>query len=1721
MKRIFFSFKKKQIIFAVILLLSGNCYAALKPLAESVKEKHELKIGFRSYNLFTQSKEIAGESFRQALSSGTIAEINAKQLFSIVQQSPSAVTLNIPFNNQNIAIELVLVNIFTPDFSVRTSTNKNEPYTPGKYYRGIIKGNPNSMAVFSFFNNEFYGVLSDSLNGNIVIGKTLRPGNDNEYIIYSDKNLLRSSSNFCKAPDRPVELSQLNRLSQLSNSTSTVKCAKLYYEIDNHIYLSNNSNSTNTTNWLTAVHNNVATLFYNDNISVALSEVFIWTTADPYTGVDAAEQLALFQSTRTSFNGDVGQLVSIDENNGGLSALTNALCTNLNYAYSDIDFGFSFVPTYSWTIEAITHEFGHLLGSPHTHSCSWPGGAIDNCSPTEGGCPTGPTPVNGGTIMSYCQLALSGINFSNGFGPLPSAAIKNAINAAPCLGTTCIICPPAVNNECSSPVALSININCIYTAGSFCGATQSISTINCGSRQATTGNDVWYSITPSQNAVSISCQSSSNTDVVLSLYSGSCGSTTLRNCSDATALGGTETINASVTPGTTYLIRIYDYNGKTTGGDFGICVTQSCVTAPNNECSTATTLNVGTSCTFINGELCSATQSMPPVLCSGFESTEAYDLFYKITPPQGHVKITCKSGTTTDMVLGLYSGTCGNLTLLNCSDTISSGGTEGIDTVLTPGDTYYIRVYDWNGNINGTDFQLCAQYIPCVNPGTPTGATASVSSICTGVSTTLSVSGTLASGSSWNWYEASCGGTPIGTGSSIDVIPSATTTYYVRAENSGCYSVCSNVTVTVILIPTDPTSTNGVPANLCSSGTSTLSVFGTLSSGAIWHWYSGSCGGTPVGTGASIPVSPITTTTYYVRAENGSCYSSCVNTQINITTTPNNPVSASGNSPICVGGNTTLLVNGTLSPGSVWHWFSGSCGGVSAGIGSSLTVTPTVSTTYFVRAENGTCYSNCSSVLITVNTAPSSPSTINASPSFLCSAGSSTLTVTGTLSPGATWQWYSASCGGNSAGTGPSISVSPISTTTYFVRAENGTCSSNCINTSISVATVPANPVSAAGNSPVCAGSNSTLQVNGTLSVGATWHWYSGSCGGAVVGTGASINVSPTTTTTYFVRAENSGCFSNCSSVSINVNPVPSAPLSLNASPTFLCSAGSSTLSLTGTLSIGATWKWYSGSCGGTPVGTGSSISVSPLSTTTYFARSETGTCSSTCISTTVSVATIPADPLSASGVTPICAGGNSTLQVSGTLSPGASWHWYAGTCGGTPAGTGASINVTPASTATYFIRAENGSCFSNCTSTSVTVNSTPAAPLSGNAAPAFLCSAGSSTLSVTGTLSPGATWQWYTGSCGGIPAGTGASISVTPLLTTNYFVRAENGTCSSTCVNINLSVASVPADPVSASASSPTVCSGDNTTLQVVGQLSPGATWQWYTESCGGVAAGSGSTVTKSVTVNTIYYVRAENGNCFSNCINTSVSVNPKPDDPIPINTTSASLCEGDSAVLTENGNLSSGSNWYWYTGSCGGTLAGQGMSIIVSPATNETYFIRAENGTCQSNCQSLTLNVNPLPTQPIISMNNDTLSVSSYSAYQWYWGADISTFDQLGNLQQQKAINSGYYFVLVTDINGCTVSSDTILFQIPDFIPEINFDDVLSIYPNPVDDLLNIKIKSNLKENVFLKIFDNTSRLVYSDKISKDKINLISMAAYADGLYQLLFLMDGKVYVSKVLKQ
>lgn len=115
----------------------------------------------------------------------------------------------------------------------------------------------------------------------------------------------------------------------------------------------------------------------------------------------------------------------------------------------------------------------------------------------------------------------------------------------------------------------------------------------------------------------------------------------------------------------------------------------------------------------------------------------------------------------------------------------------------------------------------------------------------------------------------------------------------------------------------------------------------------------------------------------------------------------------------------------------------------------------------------------------------------------------------------------------------------------------------------------------------------------------------------------------PTITTTYWVRCEDSPICSpsKCSTIVVTVNTTSSPATSLSASPATITSGSPATLSLTGgSLGTGAGWYWYSGSCGGTFVANGTTATVYPTITTTYYLRAE-GLCNTTiCDSTIVTV---------------------------------------------------------------------------------------------------------------------------------------------------------------------------------------------------------------------------------------------------------------------------------------------------------------------------------------------------------------------------------------------------------------------------------------------------------------------------------------------------------------------
>ena len=440
----------KKIILAALLLCNIVAFSQ-NEIAKKVNKLIETNKYFEPFSVFKNQQLVVNKDINDVVANATILEINNVEINKIVSLKPEFLELTIPFQNKSVAVQLYKTDIFAENFHIDTNKSSNIGYEKGCYYRGIVKNDSKSVVSFNFFRNECNGIISNDDFGNLVIGKLNTPGNETQYIVYSDADLKVLNSFEChtKESEGVHETPEKNT----TESTLSARCVTFYFEVDYNIFQQNNSNVTTTTNWMTSVFNNVQTLYNNDGITVSLKSMYIWTTPDSYSGSGSSDYLFQFNALRPIFDGDVGQLIGIDPGGlGGVAVTINGLCSNNNFSYSDVDISYSAVPTFSWTVQVITHEFGHLLGSRHTHSCSWNGNntAIDNCAPFalgaswEGGScmttpPTIPAKPVKGTIMSYCHLVSGvGIKFANGFGPQPKDAILNTVNAANCLSTDCI-----------------------------------------------------------------------------------------------------------------------------------------------------------------------------------------------------------------------------------------------------------------------------------------------------------------------------------------------------------------------------------------------------------------------------------------------------------------------------------------------------------------------------------------------------------------------------------------------------------------------------------------------------------------------------------------------------------------------------------------------------------------------------------------------------------------------------------------------------------------------------------------------------------------------------------------------------------------------------------------------------------------------------------------------------------------------------------------------------------------------------------------------------------------------------------------------------------------------------------------------------------------------------------------------------------------------------------
>ncbi|MCZ8286422.1 MAG: hypothetical protein O9353_13300, partial [Bacteroidia bacterium] len=300
-----------------------------------------------------------------------------------------------------------------------------------------------------------------------------------------------------------------------------------------------------------------------------------------------------------------------------------------------------------------------------------------------------------------------------------------------------------------------------------------------------------------------------------------------------------------------------------------------------------------------------------------------------------------------------------------------------------------------------------------------------------------------------------------------------------------------------------------------------------------------------------------------------------------------------------------------------------------------------------------------------------------------------------------------------------------------------------------------------------------------------------------------------------------------------------------------------------------------------------------------------------------------------------ICLGQSTVITPSGAAG-------YSITPGNT---TGTSFTLSPAISTTYTITALATGCNSSTTIASVFVDPTP----SFSNTSIGICSGQTATL--TSSAAAGYTWS---------PSGaTTQSISVQPVVSTNYMVMGNNGVCTFTRVT-SVSVTPTPALAINHA----TVCAGQTATLTASGANA--YVWQ--------PAGASGPVFNAQPLANTSYTVTGSNGVCTSSAV-ASVSVIPTP----VLSVSSATICGGQTTTLT-----ASSTSGYTWSPSGANTPA-----ISVQPATTSVYTVSSSNGNCTSTSLA-TVFVMPTPVVSVSSQNicpgqTATLTASGASSYTW----------------------------------------------------------------------------------------------------------------------------------------
>ena len=725
-----------------------------------------------------------------------------------------------------------------------------------------------------------------------------------------------------------------------------------------------------------------------------------------------------------------------------------------------------------------------------------------------------------------------------------------------------------------------------------------------------------------------------------------------------------------------------------------------------------------------------------------------------------------------------------------------------------------------------------------VNPNPTVAISATPSSVCTGQSTSLAITGTApASGSTYSWnFGATASPTTSSSAGPVNVSWNTAGTFApsLTVTTNGCSSAPASATVTV---SSPPAAAITIPASGCVGVPVAVSAAGTYPSGSTFNWNFGS--GTVLSGSGAGPYSVQWATggnqSVSFTVTSGSCTANA-SSVINIRSGPT--VSFTAPASLCANQNGTIIFTGSAEAGATYAWNFGA----NATPATASTVGPhSVSwsspgnKTVSLTITDGGCAPVTVTQTVVIN--PGYTATFSM-PANVCQNGSGAITYTGNAPVGSTYSWNfgTGATPATANSVGPhNVSWSTIGTSTVTLSVTTAGCVAGPVPQSIVVSDSPTSTFNLPDS--ICASTPLQISYTGNASAGATFNWsFPGGTPASATGIGPHT-YSWANAGVYNVSLSvvQNGCTSSITTNSIQVFDAPTNTFSL---PLSACIGQSVSATYAGNATAGATYAWNFGP-NATP---STATTLGPHSVTWSTSGVKTASlivtqngCSVQAVTRNTTVNTPPTSTFTVTS--PECQNETATATYTGNAGALATYTWTYPN-GSWVAGSGPGplqLSWPSAGTQSVTLAVTENGCTSTISSENVVIQAAPSFSVS---APTYAGINISTLIAYTGTPISGATYSWnFDG--GTIVSGSGAGpyqIQWATAGVKNISCTVTSGACNPVTQTAQTEV--ISAATVSFTVDSP-VCVNSPSTVTFTGMSLPGAVYNWNFDG-GTVVSGS-----------------------------------------------------------------------------------------------------------------------------------------------------------------------------------------------------------------------------------------------------------------------------------------